>query len=129
MIFHFAFFIPDQTQARTSIIVVTAVSGMVVITFLSALVICCVCLVVEKTKIEKDKTKWDTQKKVSLKKLQLHIHFIKKALPQLSDFETQQFFLDFLHEILQEGLKDKTIEPEFTQVVIKVVGGNRTTAV
>ena len=129
MIFHFAFFIPDQTQTRTSIIVVTAVGGMVVITFLLALVICCVCLVVEKTKIEKDKTKWDTQKKVSLKKLQLHIHFIKKALPQLSDFETQQFFLDFLHEILQEGLKDKTIEPEFTQVVIKVVGGNRTTAV
>ena len=80
-----------------------------------------------KAYVEKEKTKWDTQKKVSLEKLQLHIKFIKKALPQLSDFETRQCFLDFLHEILQEGLKDKTIEPEFTQVVTKAVGGSHTT--
>ena len=103
------------------------------IALLLVLVICCVCLVVGNNKIEEEKTKWETQEKVSLEKLQSHINFIKKALPQLSDFETRQCFLDFLHEILQEGLKNKTIEPEFSQVVIKAVGGgsctNHTTAV
>ena len=129
MIFHFTFFIPDITEITTTtshwtIIIVGTVVGGVVIVLSALVIICCVCQAV----VEKEKTKWDTQKKVSLKKLQSHIHFIKKALPQLSDFETRQCFLDFLHEI-REGLKDKTIEPEFIQDVIKVVGGNHTTAV
>lgn len=62
--------------------------------------------------------------KVSLEKLQLHTNFIEKALPQLSDFEVLQCFLDFLHAILLKGLKDETIRPEITQVVKKALQGD-----
>ena len=59
--------------------------------------------------------------KISLEKLQLHTNFIEKALPQLSDFEVLQCFLDFLHTILLKGLKDETIRPEITEVVKKAL--------
>ena len=62
--------------------------------------------------------------KVSLEKLQLHTNFIEKALPQLSDFEVLQCFLDFLHAILLKGLKNEMISSEITQVVTKALQGD-----
>ena len=69
-----------------------------------------------------EETNRDYYEKVSLKELELHINFIKKALPHISDFETLQCFLDFLHEIVQEGLKNRTIKPGITEVVNKALG-------
>lgn len=90
-----------------------------------------ITLIVVKSKyqneMQRSKHKEEIQtydEKVSLEELQLHTNFIEKALPQLSDFEVLQCFLDFLHAILLKGLKDETIRPEITQVVKKALQGD-----
>ena len=133
---HLLFLIPDVTQRRITI-TIGAIGGAVVIAVVLAFVICFVCVIVKyinsKQQLKQEQlrqteeTKREIQRydeKVSLEELQLHTNFIEKALPQLSDFEVLQRFLDFLHAILLKGLKDETIRPEITQVVEKALLGD-----
>ena len=103
--------------------------GVVFVVILTTLIMITLIVVRSKyqDKMQRSKHKEEIQtydEKVTLEKLQLHTNFIEKALPQLSDFEVLQCFLDFLHAILLKGLKDKTIRPEITQVVKKALQGD-----